>query len=68
MGVRLGRVSILNFVSRNEVVLVTLVSLLEMNKRVGYVLKCLWSASRAAMLSAEGDGKCSTLLNTQKLN
>jgi len=35
MAVRLGRVSILHFVSKSEVVFVTLASLLEMNKRVG---------------------------------
>ena len=35
MAVCLGRVSILDFVSKIEVVFVTLVSLLEMNKRVG---------------------------------
>lgn len=34
-GLRLGRVSTDDFVSRSEVVLVTLVSLLGMNKRVG---------------------------------
>jgi hypothetical protein len=41
MPVRLGRVSILDFVSKSEVMFVTLVSLVEMNKRIGsYVLKC----------------------------
>ena len=35
MAARLGRVSILDFVSKSEVMFVALVSLLEMNKRVG---------------------------------